>query len=410
MEAREHTEHGEQAALATEAGSLKILQALGTIDAIGGAQRQVLAVAGRLDPRAVRSDVAWFLGNGELAEPFRATGAATFPMTRAGAPWDPIGVARATARIRAGRYDVVHCHLSRAEIVGTIASVLAEAAGGRRPKVILHKHNEDSWWTRGVLARVHRAITARADAIVVQSPRLAGFYDDPRLHVSDPSKIEVIPYGIDAAAFAGSPAHREAARARLREEQKWDLAAPVVVAIARLTAQKRLDVLIDAWPAVRRAVPAARLAIVGRGELEEDLQSRAQAQAGGGAGKSGESAIRLLGFREDIADLLLASDALALSSDWEGVPMTMLQAFAAGLPVVSTDVAGISDALADRAEGLLVPRRDPAALAAAIVATLTDRPAALRRAAAAESRVRRDFSLEAAARNWEALYARLARR
>ena len=370
----------------------KVLQAIGTIDAIGGAQRQVLAVSAVLDPTRVRSDVAWFLGKGELAAEFRATGARVADLS--GRVWDPIGVARATAAMVRERYDVVHCHLSRAEIVAGAAAMLARAAGAPRPALILHKHNEDSWWRGAALGAVHRALTARADAVVVQSPRLADFYADPALHVSHPSRIVVVPYGIDAATFRVDPDHRAGARARIRAGERWDPAAPIVLVIARIVPQKRLDVLLEAWGTVSREVPEARLLIAGRGELQDELARHAP------------PSVRFAGFRSDIADLLAASDALAISSDWEGVPMAMLQAMAARLPIVSTDVAGIADAVTDGKEALLVPPRDPARLSAALIDTLRDPAAAHRRAIAAEARVLRDFSIAAAARAWEQLYAR----
>lgn len=374
---------------------MRILQAISTVDAIGGAQRQLLAVMESLARDGLRCDVAWYIGKGELAPDLARCAGELHPFTAR--RFDPLGIARTARRIRTARYDVVHLHLSRAEIVGSAAVMALEALGVRKPKVVLHKHNEDRWWSSGVLARIHPVITRRADAVVVQSPRLREFYRDPALRVAHPERIEVLPYGIDAASAAVPD--RTGARAAIRADERIDADAPVGLAVVRLTAQKRIDVMLDAWARVVAGQPRAVLLIAGRGELEDDLKARASSLPAG--------AVRFLGFRADIPALMAASDALVLSSDWEGVPMALLQAMAAELPIVSTDVAGIGDTLAHPAEALLMPPRDPAALAAAVLETFRHRDAARARAVAAAARARRELSLDGIAGRWRALYERL---
>ncbi len=373
----------------------KILQAIATIDAIGGAQRQLLAVVRGLVAAGIGCDVAWYLGRGELASELAAAGAGLHPIPRRW--WDPIGLARTAALVRRGGYDVVHGHLSRAEIVAGFATILAEASGTTRAALVLHKHNEDRWWSTGLLSRIHPVLTARAAAVVVQSPAIAAFYRDPSLRIADPSRLEVIPYGIDPAEVR--IADPLGARSRIRRELGIGDGAFVALAVARLTAQKRLDRMIDAWGTVAEARPGSVLAIAGRGELESELAARAAFLPAGSA--------RLLGFREDVPALMAAADVLVLSSDYEGIPMALLQAMAFGLPIVSTEVSGIGDTVARGKEALLVPPRDAGALAAALLEVARDPESARRRAAAARERVERDWSLAAVTKKWIALYERV---
>jgi glycosyltransferase involved in cell wall biosynthesis len=120
--------------------------------------------------------------------------------------------------------------------------------------------------------------------------------------------------------------------------------------------------------------------------------------------------VRFLGYRADVADLLVASDVFVLASDWEGLPVSILEAMLCGLPVVATRVSGIPEAVTDGEEGWLVPPRDPARLAAAIGCLLDDPAAAIAMGRRGRQRVLRDFSLERAARATADLYREVVQR
>jgi glycosyltransferase involved in cell wall biosynthesis len=120
------------------------------------------------------------------------------------------------------------------------------------------------------------------------------------------------------------------------------------------------EYLIDAARAIVDRVPNARIYIVGEGELQDDLESRARAN---GLGDS----LVFAGFRRDVAAALSAFDIAVFPSLWEGTPLTVLEALAMGKPIVSTDADGLRDVLTDGVDAVMVPRRDAAALADAVV-------------------------------------------
>ena len=176
----------------------------------------------------------------------------------------------------------------------------------------------------------------------------------------------VVALGIDLDRFDG-------ARPALRSER------PLVGNVARLAPQKDHRTLIEA----ARLVPEADFVVAGDGELRHELERQA-------AG----SRVRFLGARDDVPELLASLDVFAFPSLFEGLCLAVIEAQAAGVPVVATPVGGIRETVVDGKTGLLVPTGDPGALAAAIRRLLEDRPAAEAMAAKAKRRVRERFSIE----------------
>jgi glycosyltransferase involved in cell wall biosynthesis len=152
---------------------------------------------------------------------------------------------------------------------------------------------------------------------------------------------------------------------------------PLLLVVARLAAQKGLDVLLDAVPAIADRDPRPVVAVAGDGPLRGALAARAAER---------DLPVLLLGHRTDVADLLAAADLFVLPSRWEGPSLVVMEALRAGLPVVATRVGGIPDLYSGTA--LLVAPGDPAALAAAVGSVLDDAALAGRlRAAAARAAV-----------------------
>ena len=176
----------------------------------------------------------------------------------------------------------------------------------------------------------------------------------------------VIPLGIDLDRFDG-------ARPALRSDR------PLVGNVARLAPQKDHRTLIEA----ARLVPEAEFVIAGDGELRAELERLAEG-----------SNVRLLGARDDVPEVLASLDVFAFPSLFEGLCLAVIEAQAAGVPVVATPVGGIRETVVDGETGLVVPAGDPSALAAAIRRLLEDRPAAEAMAAEAKRRVRERFSVE----------------
>lgn len=270
--------------------------------------------------------------------------------------------------IRRGRYDVVHAHGLRAGIDAAVA--------GRRPRttVFVTVHNlvqpEIAGPFKARLYRLAEPLAARlADRTFAVSEQIAG-----RLRRSRPARgavIEVLYLGIGDRPAVGRDRARVRADLGLERER-------LVVTVARLAPQKALDVMLDA---VARLPGDVVLIVLGEGDLQHGLEERARGLGIGGR-------VHFLGFRPDVADFVAAADAFCLSSVWEGVPLSVQEAILLGAPVVATDVGGMAEIVVDGTSGRLVPRSDPAALAAALEDVLAD-PA---RARAFAARARADLA------------------
>jgi glycosyltransferase involved in cell wall biosynthesis len=151
------------------------------------------------------------------------------------------------------------------------------------------------------------------------------------------------------------------------EEPGPQRVAPVIGTLARLSRQKGLDVLLDAMALLVRERPDARLSIAGGGPLEVELRMHARR-----LGLDGH--VRFEGWVPDGRALLADWDVFVLPSRWEGMPLALLEARAAGLPSVATDVGGAREIIRDGEDGWVVPTEDPASLAAALL-DLADDPA-----------------------------------
>ena len=203
-----------------------------------------------------------------------------------------------------------------------------------------------------------------------------------------------VPNGVDTQRF--QPVDETTRHAR---RQQYDLpAGPLVVYAGRLAPEKRVNQLIEVWPAVRATVPDAHLLVLGTGPEEARLRE----QAGPG--------IIFAGAVHDVAPWLQAADVWVLPSAAEGFSVAMLEAMATGLGIVLTDVGGARDAIDHETHGLLVPPDDPAALQAALQRLLDDQQQRNRLGTAARERVERDFGLHVVADQLIDVYRFVARR
>jgi glycosyltransferase involved in cell wall biosynthesis len=244
---------------------------------------------------------------------------------------DPRMYPRLARVIREFRPDVVHTH----------SYVMRYALPVARRTALVHTvHNLAEREVEAFGRLVHR-VAWRAGAIpVAVSAEVARSFRD--VYGFEP---KVIPNGIDTAAYV-----RPGARERWRRAHGFTNSDRVVVSVARLDPQKNPLGLIEAFS----RVPDAHLVMAGAGRLGIDLPAR----------------VRLLGVVEDVPELLAAADAFALASDWEGQPVSVLEAMAAGLPVAATAVGGVPEVVEHGVTGLLVPRGDMRALGDAIAAVL----------------------------------------
>lgn len=212
-----------------------------------------------------------------------------------------------------------------------------------------------------------------------------------------PERVTTLLNGIDPAAFRRDPARGPAVRAAL------GLASGDIVlgSVGRLETQKRFDLLLEVFAALRRDRPALRLVLAGEGSLHGELEAAARR-----LGVEGD--VLLLGHRTDVADLHHALDLFVQSSDYEGTPNVVLEAMALETPVVATAAGGTAELIEDGVHGLIVPTGDAARLREAIERALDDREVTARRTAAARARVEGPLSFRARMRALEEIYEELA--
>jgi len=175
------------------------------------------------------------------------------------------------------------------------------------------------------------------------------------------SMVAAIPNGIDLSPYVPKWNQKEAPRAKEGAAKKGML----VGTVARLHRQKALDVMLEAAKMVLSSEPSVRFVIGGTGPLEGELKTKIRELRL-------ESYVKMAGFVSDVPGFLANLDVYVLSSDYEGLPLAVLEAMGAGLPVVSTAVGGVPEAVVDGLNGILVPPRQPKALAQAIVRFLVD--------------------------------------
>ena len=204
-----------------------------------------------------------------------------------------------------------------------------------------------------------------------------------------------IPNGIDTGAL-----FRPQARQAWRCAHGFSAQDLLAVSVARLEPQKSPLDLLEAFTRALGPDPRWHLLLAGDGSLREAVRDAA-ARAGMAA------RVHLLGVRRDVPELLAAADLFALASRWEGHPIAVMEAMAAGLPVAATAVGGVPELVEDGASGLLAPAGDPAKLSAALAALARD-PALRRRLGEAARRRAAEFGAETMVARYAALFERIA--
>ncbi len=267
------------------------------------------------------------------------------------------------------RPDVVGAHVARALGIATVSTVHGFTRGGAKNRFY-------EWLQRQALRRF--------SAVVAVSRQLAA---ELAQHGVPAHRLHVIP---NAFANSTRPLERSAARVALDiPEDRF-----IVGWVGRLSSEKGPDILVEAMARLRDA--AVHAIVIGDGPDARQLEGRARRL--GVADR-----MQWRGVIPEAGRLLPAFDALALSSRTEGTPIVLLEAMAAGVPIVATRVGGIPDVVT-AAEAILIPPEDPAALAAAIEAIRTDLPAATARAHAARDRLLQVFRVEPWLARYEELY------
>ncbi|MCC7369813.1 MAG: glycosyltransferase family 4 protein [Chloroflexi bacterium] len=363
---------------------------------IGGCEQHVLALLSRLDRRRFEPWLACFEAEPDAATPmlpmFRAAGVRVIDL-KATRRTDPAAIWRLGRLLRRGQFDIVHAHSFRTELAAVCWSKLA----GLAPRVVRSVHNMDDYYVHPRYSPLLRASACGLDRIVAISDAVADYLrTDGGL---PPEKIVRIYYGIDPSPYRpdAPPPSRRAGGDPPGESDR-----PTIGVVARLAPQKGHRVLFDALPQIAAAVPGVHARLVGHEELSTVAELR-QAACERGV----DHLVTFEGFRSDIANVMADLDVFVLPSLWEGFGLVLVEAMAAGRPVVASAVGPIPEIVVDGVTGLLVPPGDPVALAEAITRLLRDPELAAAYGRAGRARVEQELRLDTMVERMEALYDEL---
>ena len=339
---------------------IRVLQVVTRL-VVRGVPRHVLDLATHLDPE--RFEVEVLAGRGEpgegsLWEEAGVRGVVTHrleSLQREANPFkDALAFACIYRRIRAGRYDVVHTHISKAGILGRFAARLAGV-----PTVVHTYHGNatelaGSKFTSRLYLHLERHAAQIAHTLVavsndVQNCLLA-------MGVGRKEQYVVIPNGIDVSQYAAGEA---------RERPQPLTGCPIVGTVSSLTPEKGVDVLLRAMSLLVDRFPNLQLYVVGDGPLRSQLEKEAKDLAI-------DARVYFAGIDNEVQSWLSSTDVFVLPSRSEGMGRVLQEAMACDVAVVASRVGGIPELVQDGITGLLVEPDDPAALAQAIGELLED--------------------------------------
>ena len=350
----------------------------------GGAETSLLDIAPGLQRRGVRVSIVTVRSDdGSLDVRLDSLGFTRIRLKHR----DPLRlITELRSVICSGRPDLIHTTLLASNLAGRIAARTAHIP------VVTTLANQDygpehransrygAWSVRGVQAAdlVTTPLTMRFHAISHDVAKVMG----RRLRIPA-HRIQVVYRGRDPARL-GAPTldRRLHARAALSIGQQ----TPIVLSVGRLDQQKGVDTTIDAFQRLLQRVPDAVLLVAGRpGNASHLIQAKAR----------GCSAVRLLGHRNDVADLMCAADVLSFPSRWEGLGGTLVEAMALRLPIVASDIPPLVETIGD-VGWPLIPPEDEVALAKELARMLDGRPLKETRKDDGEKRFRTVFTADAA--------------
>jgi len=390
LQQNRHTADRLPAPPAQPARRLKVLHLLATMP-VGGAEDLVAAIVRGLDPDRFAAAVATIGPPGPVGQELRRQGyeVATLGLDIKRTPTGRVlGAVRRL--LQAQRPDILHTHLYHPNLYGRLGALGLGLSG-----VVAAVHNS---YTR---IKFHRRLwnfllSWVTDKVLVGSAQV---WQDVRRYDGVPaSRLVLMPYGIPLAEL-DTPLNRKEARKRLGLSR----GGLVFGAVGRLEEQKGHVYLLAALPALMREIPDLTVLLVGEGREQERLKRQVR-------DLGLQRTVRFLGTRRDLPEIFRALDLFVQPSLWEGLPLALLKAMGAGLPVVATRVSGSQEVIVDGVNGCLVAPGDPEALARAILDLHLHPEARRRLGAAARRTVAAQYSLDAMLTRLEELYLELWRR
>ncbi|MBU6429747.1 MAG: glycosyltransferase family 4 protein [Cyanobacteria bacterium REEB65] len=367
-------------------GQIRVLEVLAS-GALGGGATHVAALARGLDPDRYDVQVACS-PDGPLLSDLADAGIVVHPVRLFGR-FNLGGVLALWRLISSHRIQIVHYHGTRAGLPGCMAARLTAAAG----VYTVHGwacHPRRDPLSPGLARLVERTISHASDVVVCVSQ--GDLATGLKLGLVNPARSRVIPNGVDPENCIVSGKSLEQ-----RRELGLHPGQRAIGLVGRLTEQKGQHLLIAAAPKILARHPEAVVVLVGDGTQRTRLENDARQ-------RGIRDRVVFAGPRRDIPALMAALDVFVLPSLWEGMPISLLEAMAAGKPVVASDVHGSAEVVTDGETGLLVRRGDVAALAEAVCRVLEDTMLAAKLGEAARRKVRDSYHVHSMIDGVGALY------
>ncbi len=361
---------------------------------VGGLEKVVISLIRALDPQKYKPFLICLDGCGRLFEQAQLPAEHCLVLDKQRAfnfgvlRFDPRMLARINQFVRSNDIHIVHTH----NAAPLIYSGLALRLGWRRPVVIYSEHNQ-LYSATPMGKRKFRYYVRLADQLVAVSDDLRRTLQQ-QVKVRQP--VRVIHNGIDGARFAA--ADGQSVRQELGVAADETLVGTGVV----LSEQKGVPFLLTAAQQVLARQPKTRFVIAGDGPLKEQLEQQA---AELGLGKR----VLFLGYRSDMPAVIAAFDIYVLPSLWEGLPLALLEALAAGRPIVATAVGGSPEVVDHGINGFVIPPRDSTAMAERLLTLISDPDLRRQMAQVNRARFAEQFSLAAMVERHQELYAEVCR-
>lgn len=301
---------------------------------------------------------------------------------------DPVAFTRFLSVVREKSIDIIHAEDQYATIFGALAARLTKA------RLICTRHNvveEEGKLRESIRNRLQiRAANTSVRCIAVSDAVAEAYHE---LSGMPRDRIVTIYNGIDLSPFEAPPTRKQT-----RSDLGWAEDEQIIIFVAVVRADKGHDILFRAYPEIRASIPKTRLVLVGDGPHLAIRRREAQ--------EFGDH-VQFLGHRDDVPNLLAAADLFVSPSRNEGLPTVLIEAGAAGLPVVATDVGGTREIVENDVTGFIVPPESPESLARAVIDALNGLPMKKRLGDAAVRRIQNNFTLRMQAERTARLYCRV---
>ncbi len=362
---------------------------LSTSMGMGGADKQLLSAAQLMHAQGHDVCIVSLTELGPMGLEARSQGIRTESLDmRRGVP-DPRGLIRLIRLVRAWKPDVLHSHMVHANLMARAVRLFA-----RVPVIVSTIHNIYEGGPLWMAA--YRVSNGLVDHMTIISEAAADRF--VKEGIVPRELLTCVPNGVDTERFRQvAPGTREALRSSIGVHDRF-----VWLAVGRFEIAKDYPNMLHAFAQVCQRDSSAVLLLVGHGSLQQETESLAQSLGLG-------DRIRFLGVRSDVPEVMAAADGYVMSSAWEGMPIALLEAGAAGLPIVATRVGGNHEVVRDGESGFLVPPRDAEALGQAMLRLMEQTPERRRdMGERGREHVRVHYGLGRVVERWQDLYRQVS--